>query len=339
MELLAKLVKGKNLSTAQAREFIDLTVEARLSPAVIGGILVALSMKGETPNEIVGLILGMRQHMVKVPSIKGAVDTCGTGGDGSNCFNISTVSSLVVAGTGVKVAKHGNRAASSQCGSADVLEALGVNINLTPDQAQAVLAQVGLVFLFAPLFHPAMKQIAPIRKELKVRTVFNFLGPFLNPAQVSRQIIGVPNQDLVKKLSQVACKLRYEKVLLLSSEDHLDEASISAPTLVIEVTNNTAKTYQIKPEDFGLPRAGLEQIKGGDAAANARIIQSILAGVSGPKRDVVVLNSALALYAANQVSTIAQGVKLAQYSLDTGQAKKILNSLIRSSQSFRGLNK
>ena len=260
------------------------------------------------------------------------IDTCGTGGDGKGTFNISTATALVVAGAGVKVAKHGNRSASSFCGSADVLEELGVNIQMTPRQAEDCLQKVGITFLFAPLFHPAMKHVAGVRKELGIRTVFNFLGPFVNPARVRRQIVGVSDRNIAEKLMEVAKYLDYEHLLIVISDDGLDEISISNKTRIFEIKNNRVRKFTMMPENFGIKRASIETIKGRDAKINAKIIERILEGEKGPKRDVVILNSAAALYVAGKVKDINSGIKLAEESIDRGKAKKILEQLINYGQ-------
>lgn len=314
--------------------FIDLCAKGELTPVQIASFLTALSIKGETVEEIVGLILGMRQYMTKISAPDGTIDTCGTGGDGAKTFNISTAVALVVAGAGVRVAKHGNRAASSRSGSADVLEQLGVNINLTPEKAEQVLSKVGLVFLFAPLYHPVMKIIGPVRKELGFRTVFNLLGPFLNPAGVSSQVIGVPTIALAKKLAKVAKYLNYQHLILVSSEDGLDEASITGKSLIIEIKGKSVKQTTINPQEFGFAKASLKDIEGGDSASSARIITHLLSGAPGPKRDIVLLNSALSLVAGGKAATIEQGIVLAKASIDSGQAKNILEHLVKLSQSL-----
>lgn len=334
MQLLDKLINKQDLTEEEAKGFIDLCAKVELTVSQIASFLTALSIKGETVEEIVGLISGMRQYMTKISAPAGTIDTCGTGGDGAKTFNISTAVALVVAGAGVRVAKHGNRAASSKCGSADVLEELGVNINLTPEAASQVLSQVGLVFLFAPLYHPVMKIIGPVRKELGFRTVFNLLGPFLNPAGVGSQVIGVPTIALAKKLAKVAKHLNYQHLILVSSEDGLDEASIAGSSLIIEIKGQQLKQTLINPRQFGLAKASLKDIEGGDAASNARIITHLLSGALGPKRDIVLLNSALALMVAGKAATIERGIALAKVSIDTGQARNILEHLIKRSTSL-----
>lgn len=324
--VLNKLVEGKDVTAEQTQEFIDLCAKGIVPATQVAAFLVALRQKGETVHEIVGLIHGMKSHMISIP-VEHTLDTCGTGGDGKHTFNISTAVALVVAGAGVRVAKHGNRAASSKSGSADVLEALEVHIMLTPKQARTVLEKVGMVFLFAPLYHPVMKHIAPVRKELGIRTVFNFLGPFLSPTNAKRQIIGVPNHATAKKLARVASRLDYEHCLLVTSEDGLDEISIASPTHLIDVKGKTVTEYKITPDEVGLQKGTLDHVIGDDAQTNAVMIEGILKGELGSSRDIVVLNAAAALYVSGKVQTIKAGIPIAQQSIDRGNAQKILEHL------------
>lgn len=332
--LLNKLLDKKNLNQRELGYLLDQIVGGFMNPSEVAAFLVGLRVKGETVDEIAGLIKGMRGYMLKV-NVKGVVvDTCGTGGDGSNTFNISTLVAFVVAGAGVQVAKHGNRAASSKCGSADVLEALGVHIMLTPQQAEKVLEKVGMVFLFAPLYHPATKNIVPIRKELGVRTVFNFLGPFLNPAGVKRQIVGVPNIAIAKKLAQVAKKLGYTHLCIVSSKDGMDEVSTTSPTHMFEVKKGRITSKVLTPQTFGIKKAVKKDLLGGTAKVNAGIITKILSGEMGSKRDIVVLNSAVVMYAAGKVKTIQEGIIMANKSIDTGSAKKVLENLVKQTKKY-----
>lgn len=304
-------------------------LKGELPLSQIAAILTALSMKGEIVEEILGFITVMRKNMVKVKTKGTVIDTCGTGGDGKGTFNISTAAALVVAGAGIMVAKHGNRKASSLCGSADVLEELGIKINLTHKQAEEMLIKTKFVFLFAPLFHPLMKYVGMVRKELKIRTVFNLLGPFVSPAGVKRQIIGVPNLKIAKTLSQVALNLDYEKLFILHSRDGLDEISIYAPTDVFEVVGKKLRKFTITPQEYGIEyfRAGFS-LKGGDAKANAEIIRDILKGKLGPERDAVLLNSAAALTVSGLTEKIGEGIERAKESIDKGYAKEVLGKVI-----------
>ncbi len=309
-------------------------IAGKLNPSQIAAVLIALRTKGESVAEISGFIAGMRKHMITISAKGLAIDVVGTGGDGVGTFNISTAASFIVASCGVKVAKHGNRAASSKCGSADVLEALGVNIMLSPKQAEEVLEKVGLVFLFAPLYHPAMKNIAPIRKELGVRTIFNFLGPFLNPAGVKRALIGVPNVEIAKKLAKVAAKLGYEHLLLIASRDGMDEISISGQTQAFIIKKNQVREMVINPAKYGIKKAPLTAIKGGDAGENKQIIIDVLSGKKGAGRDVVIINSAYALLAAGRVNNVSSGIALVEEAIDSGSAKQILTNLVKETRKY-----
>ena len=331
--ILNKLADNNNLSKNESGFLLEEIIKGNLNIAQIAAFLVALRTKGESVDEIVSFIQIMRKHMIKIKSVK-AIDIVGTGGDGTGTFNISTASGFVVAGAGVPVAKHGNRAASSKCGSADVLESLGVNINLTPAQAEKVLKKVGLVFLFAPLYHPAMKQIGPVRKELGIRTIFNFLGPFLNPAQTNKQLLGVPNIAVAEKLAKVAVKLNYKHLLLISSEDGMDEITTTAKTRIFDIKGKTVRSYFISPTQFGINFAKKQDISGSDAKSNATIISKLLKGEKGPERDIVILNSAAAFYVSGKAKNISSGIELAKQSIDKGMALNTLNNLIKETQKY-----
>jgi len=331
--LLNKLIEKQNLTTEESQEFLADVMNGVISPVQIGAILTALRMKGETPQEIIGFIQAMRKQMVAV-SIQDAIDVCGTGGDGTGSFNISTATAFVVVGCGVPVAKHGNRAASSKCGSADVLENLGVTIQLDASQAKTVFDKVGMVFLFAPLFHPATKQVVLVRRELKIRTIFNFLGPFLSPASVTKQLIGVPNVDVAKKLIEVAKQLGYHHLLLATSEDGMDEVSLSAKTHIFELKDNQENHFIIDPTTYGFKTTSADAIAGGDVQQNAQAIHDVLNGVKDEKRDIVLLNSAVALYTADKVKSIEEGITKAAEAIDTGAAKKVLENLIKETQVY-----
>jgi anthranilate phosphoribosyltransferase len=332
--LLQKLVQGESLLKKEAQTLLAEMLNETMSPVQTAAALTALSVKGETADEIRGFITAMQSRMQTIPHGRMVIDTCGTGGDGKRTFNISTATAILTAACGVKVAKHGNKSASSKCGSADVLEALGVNIYLKPDDAAAVLDQCGLVFLFAPLYHPSLKPLALVRKELGFRTVFNVLGPFLNPARVRRQLIGVPNKKIAKLLAEVATGLNYDHLMLVSSEEEMDEIGLNAPTKVYEVIGKTVRDFTIHPENLGIPPAPLRELAGGEAEENARIIRTVLAGEGGARRDIVVLNTAYALLVANQVQTAVQGVELARRVLDTGEAAVFLERFIEITNSY-----
>jgi len=273
----------KNLTQKETQQLINRMMSGEMSHAEMGKLLTDLAQKGETPDEIIGVIGALRSRMQRLQAPIGSVDTCGTGGDGKNTFNISTAVALVVAGAGVLVVKHGNRKASSSCGSADVLEELGVNINLTPDQAKRVLESIGIVFLFAPMYHPAMKYVASVRKELGIRTIFNFLGPFCNPARLRRQVVGVPNLEVLETLSQVAKELEYEYLALVTSTDGMDEISPAAPSYIRIIKNSQVSFLHIDPKNYGMHHASLEDIMGGDVQKNASIIRNILTALPNPR--------------------------------------------------------
>jgi len=332
-KILNNLLENKNLTTEEIKLFLSNLINGNINPIQGGAILTALRMKGETVDEIVALINGVRKNMVQI-YIDRAIDVCGTGGDMSGTFNVSTATAFVTAGAGVKVAKHGGRAVSSQSGSADVIEKLGVNILLTPKQAELIFYKVGMVFLFAPLFHPAMKNIAAIRKELKIRTIFNILGPFTSPASVKRQLIGVPNIKIAEKLAKVGKKLSYGRLLIVTSEDGMDEVSTYSKTIVFEINKDLIKKSIIDPKEFGFKKFDKKAIHGGNATDNSLIIENILNGLKGPQRDLVVFNSAFVLYTAGTVTDIKEGVKLAEKSIDSGQDKLILENLIKVTQKY-----
>jgi len=339
------VVHRHDLSREQAREAMSEVLAGHATDAQIGALLVGLQMKGETVDEIVGFAeairaaatpLLIRDSALDVSGTErdALLDTCGTGGDASGTFNISTATALVVAGAGVKVAKHGNRSVTSKCGSADVVEALGVNINLPPERMAECLEKVGIAFLFAPAMHSAMKYVQPARRELKLRTVFNLLGPLTNPANASCQVVGVYTGQLVEKLAQALLQLGLKRALVVHGWDGLDEITISGPTRVAEVRDGAVTSYEISPEQFGLKRAPLSTLEGGDAQTNAAIIRAILDGERSPKRDVVLLNAAAALVAAGQAQSIGAAIPVAAYAIDSGQAKGRLQLLVEFTKSF-----
>ncbi|MDO8522065.1 MAG: anthranilate phosphoribosyltransferase [bacterium] len=332
-EILNTLVEKNDLTAVEARQFLIDVMDGAITPVQTAAILTAFRMKGESVAEVRGLIQAMREKMVSMRA-DDAIDVVGTGGDGSGTFNISTAAAFVASGAGVKIAKHGNRAASSKCGSADVLEALGVRIELTPAQAEEVFKNIGMVFLFAPLYHPSMKQVVLVRRELKIRTIFNVLGPFSNPAGTKRQLVGVPNADLAKELAEVARGLGYTHILIITSDDGMDEASISAKTKVFEISGRSLKKYVIEPAKLGFKKAPVTALRGGNAEENAGIVRAILSGEKGPKRDIVALNAGLALYCAGLARDAKQGIELAEESIDSGKALQALESLVRETQKF-----
>ncbi|HSW89126.1 MAG TPA: anthranilate phosphoribosyltransferase [Candidatus Saccharimonadales bacterium] len=332
LSLINTILQKQDITSNEAEFLLSEMMRGTMSDVRISALLTALAMKGETADEIIGFIHTMRKHMVKL-TIADAIDVCGTGGDGKQTFNISTAVAFVVAGAGIPVAKHGNRAASSICGSADVLEKLGVHITLEAAQAQAVLEKVGMVFLFAPLFHPSMKTVSLVRKELGIRTIFNFLGPFCNPAGVTRQLIGVPSIAVAEKLIQVGKKLGYAHLILATSEDGLDEISITKKTHLYELQGNTISRLTLDPKEYGFIYA-TEDITGGTAEMNAEIITNVLQGEPGQQRDIVLLNSAVALYISGKAASIAAGLSLAETSLHSGRAKEVLEQLIQETQKY-----
>lgn len=331
--ILNKLINRKDLTAEETESFLLEIINGTINNAQTGAILTALQMKGETTEEIYGFIKAMRKNMVPI-KLNNAIDVCGTGGDNYGSFNVSTTVAFVVAGAGVKVAKHGNRAASSQCGSADVLESLGVKINLNQEQTEEIFQKIGMVFLFAPLYHPAMKNIAIIRKELKVKTIFNYLGPFVNPSLPDKQLIGVPNEEVAKKLVIVAKKLGYQHIVIATSKDGMDEISIACKTTLFELKNKKIKKYTINPVNFGFKKTSKKEISGGDIKENAEIIRRILMGDKNAKRNIVVFNSGIALYLAGAAKNIKEGIKLAEKSIDRRKAKLVLDNLIKETQKY-----
>ena len=326
-KLLTKLIDKKDLTVSEAENLSEGIMQGSFTPTQIAAILTALRMKGETPDEIVGFVGTMRKHMIQVSSTGVVIDTCGTGGDGKGTVNISTITAFVVAGAGVKVAKHGNRAASSQCGSADALEELGVNIILDAKVAARILEEVGMVFLFAPLFHPAIKNVISVRRELKVRTVFNYLGPFVNPCGVKRQLIGVPNRKIAKTLAHAATQLDYQHLLIVTAQDGTDEIILSGKTYAYEVKNTRVRKFIIDPSKFGFTRSNTDRIVGGNPQENADAISKLLLGEKGLLRDTVVLNAAAALFVAGVVDSISAGIPLSTQSIDSGRAYQVLERL------------
>jgi len=333
-EAIASLVVGCSITKNQAAQVMQEIMEGEATPAQFGAFVTALRLKGETVDEITGLARTMRAKAIPVPTDGLVVDTCGTGGDGSNTFNISTTTAFVAAGAGLKVAKHGNRAMSSQCGSADVLEALGVKIDLNAEQVQRCLNEVGIGFMFAPVFHPAMKYAAAPRREIGIRTVFNILGPLTNPAGAKAQVLGVGDESLIEKLALVLQGLGCQHALLVYGEDGLDEITITGKTHVCELKNDHIERYVVSPEDFGLPRASSDSIKGGDVKANAELLRNTISGTLGSQRDVVLMNAAAALVAGDKVETLQQGVAMAKEVIDNGSAAAKLDQLIEFSRSL-----
>lgn len=333
-EAISALVSGQSLSMDGAAQVMSEIMEGQVTPAQFGAFVTALRLKGETVEEIAGLARTMRSKAIQVRVNGPLVDTCGTGGDGSATFNISTVAAFVVAGAGLKVAKHGNRAMSSQCGSADVLEALGVKIELTAQQVERCLEEVGIGFMFAPAFHPAMKYAAAPRREIGIRTVFNILGPLTNPAGAKAQVLGTADGSLLEKMALVLKSLGCGHALVVHGEDGLDEVTNTAKTHICELKGGHIQSYSINPEDFGLPRANLKELKGGTAEQNAAQLRGLLAGASGPPRDIVLMNAAAALLAGDRVASLGPGIDLSREAIDSGRALAKLEQLIKLTQSF-----
>lgn len=334
-EAIQALVSGRSLTMEEAASVMTEIMEGEVTPAQFGAFVTALRLKGETVEEIAGLASVMRAKAIRVMIAEPVIDVVGTGGDGLNTFNISTVTALVVAGAGLKVAKHGNRAMSSRCGSADVLEALGVKIDLNAEQVRRCLEEVGIGFMFAPAFHPAMKYAAAPRREIGIRTVFNILGPLTNPAEAKAYLLGVADGSLVEKLAMVLQSLGCHHALVVHGEDGLDEITLTGKTQVCEIKDGRARSYFISPEDFGLSRINsLEDLKGGTAEENVARSRSILANNPGPQRDVVLMNAAAALVAGDKAQSFQQGVDLARQAIDSGRALSKLEQLIRLTRSF-----
>jgi anthranilate phosphoribosyltransferase len=346
--------RNESLVRAEAREVMAEVLAGNCTDAQIAALLVALRLKGETVEEIVGFAEAIRAAATPLPiSERGSdstqasvpdaldlsgtgrdaldesslVDTSGTGGDASGTFNISTATALVTAGAGVRVAKHGNRSISSKCGSADVMEALGVNIQLSPERSAQCLREIGICFLYAPNLHSSMKQVQKVRRELRLRTLFNLLGPLTNPARASGQVVGVYALDMVEKLAEALSMLGLRRALVVHGLDGLDEITITGATRVAEARDGTVRTYEVNPEEFGMKRASLADICGGDAAENAAIVRELLSGKKSARRDVVLLNSAAALVAAGRVDYLADGIPLAVKSIDSGAAGEKLAAL------------
>jgi len=331
-EAIQTLVSGKSLTRDEAAAVMEEIMEGKATPSQLGAFLTALRIKGETADEIAGLASVMRAKAVRVTVNEPVLDIVGTGGDGSGTFNISTAAAFVAAGAGIKVAKHGNHAASSQCGSADVLEALGVKIELSAEGVKRCIEEVGIGFMFAPAFHPAMKHAAPTRREIGIRTVFNILGPLTNPAHAQYQVIGVPSEELQEKIAAALLHMDVKHALVVHGEDGLDEITITGKTTVSELKDGEISIYSISPEDFGLPKADSKSLKGGTVGKNAAIMRGVLSGVPGPKQDVVLLNAAAGLVAGDRVPALKQGVDLAKQVIDSGKALEKLEQLIELSQ-------
>lgn len=325
---LRAVTAGDALTRDQARDLMDAVMRGEVQDVHFGALFVALHQRGETVDELVGFAQSMRSHVLPAAAPAGSIDTCGTGGDGADTFNVSTCAAFVAAGAGASVAKHGNRAVSSRCGSADVLEALGGRLETTPDEVQASLERAGFAFLFAPAFHPSMKHAAAPRRALGVRTAFNFLGPITNPAGVTRQVVGVSDRAMAQRIARVLHELGSEHVLVVHGCDGLDELTIAGASVVHEVTADGIRSREVTPEELGLTRAPVSALVGGDAARNARILRDVLGGATGPARDVVLLNAGAAIVVAGLAADLREGVEAAARSIDGGAALERLEQWI-----------
>ncbi|MEA2507706.1 MAG: anthranilate phosphoribosyltransferase [Actinomycetota bacterium] len=331
--VLGTLIAGRSLSEAGAAAAMGEIMKGDATAAQIAGFVVALRVKGEAIEEIVGLVRTMRSYGARVEVTEEVLDTCGTGGDRAGTFNVSTAAALVCAGAGVPVAKHGNRAASSRCGSADVLEALGVRIDLPPEGVARCITEAGIGFCFAPIFHPAMRYAGPPRKELGVATIFNFLGPLTNPAGATHQALGVADAKMLDKMVDALARLGSRHVVAFHGEDGLDELSTSGPSRVLELKEGRITEWIVEPQQLGLPPADLASLAGGSPQQNAQVLRDVLEGQSGPHRDIVVLNAAAGLMAADRADSLEGGIQTAAQAIDSGRATRSLDRLIEVASS------
>jgi anthranilate phosphoribosyltransferase len=327
LSYLHRAAAGEHLSAEDAQAAMGALLEGEATPAQIAGFAVAIKMKGETAAELTGFARALREHMIVVDAGTGLIDTCGTGGDFSGTFNISTAAAFVMAGAGARVAKHGGRSASSQTGSADVLEALGVRISMTPEEAASAIREIGIGFLFAPNLHPAMKHAAPVRRELRLRTVFNLIGPLANPARAGTQLIGAPSPEAAQLMAEALSALGTDHSFVVHGHDGLDEVTTTGPTDVYEVWTGRVEKHLWMPSDFGMKRAFRDDLLGGDAVRNAEIVEEVLGRVRGSKRDIVIMNAAAGLVASELAKDLRNGVELAEKSIDSGAAAGKLEEL------------
>jgi anthranilate phosphoribosyltransferase len=327
-EAIARLVENKALTHDEAHETLREIMSGEATPAQIASFITALRIRGETAEVIAGSARAMREKFTAVESTGLVVDTCGTGGDGAHTFNISTAAAFVTAGAGVSVAKHGNRGVSSKCGSADVLEALGVNLSVSSEKMARCLREIGIAFLFAPSLHPAMKHAIGPRREIGIRTIFNILGPLSNPAGARRGVLGVYSRALVPTMAQAAASLGAQRLFVVHGHDGLDEITTTAATTIAEVRNGEVDTYELNPHDVGLPMARPADLAGGDPSRNAEIVREILKGMKGPGRDIVLLNAAAAIVAGEKASDLRQGIAAASHAIDSGAAMGKLAALV-----------
>ena len=331
--LLEKLMRRENLSIDESAGAMSAIMSGDATPGQIGALLVGLTMKGERPAEIVGLAKAMRANAVQLTKkFDDVFDTCGTGGDRSGTFNISSGAALVAAAAGLRVAKHGNRSVSSQCGSADVYEALGVNIAADPGVVERSLEKVGIAFFFAPTFHPSMRHAAPVRRELAVRTAFNLLGPLTNPAGTRNQLVGVPHAELTELIARSLLLLGSNRAWVVHGADGIDEMSTTGHTKVSECRDGAVSTFYVHPSDFGLPKADPKDLQGGDAATNARILRDILNGEKGSRRNIVLLNAGASLFIGGRATSVREGIDRAGQAIDSGAARATLDAMVAASR-------
>lgn len=330
-EAIVKAVAKQNLTFKEAETVIDEIMSGQASQIQMSAFLTAMSVKKETIEEITGAAAGMRKHCIKLLNDMDILEIVGTGGDKSNSFNISTTSAFVVSAAGIPVAKHGNRAASSKCGAADVLEALGAKITISPEKSKQILDKINFCFLFAQNYHIAMKYVAPVRKELGIRTIFNILGPLVNPAGASMQLLGVYDKDLIEPMAHVLSNLGVKSAMVVYGTDGLDEISASSVTKVCEVVNGNYKTYELEPEQFGMKKCKKEDLLGGTPQENAKITRDILSGVKGAKTDAVILNSAAAIHVAKPEISISDAINIAKELIDNGKALNQLEMYVKLS--------
>ena len=331
-EAISSVVSGLHLSAEDAAQVMEEIMTGEATPAQFGAFVTALRLKGETPDEIAGMARVMREKALRVQSDGDLVDTCGTGGDGSHTINVSTIAAFVTAGAGLKVAKHGNRAITSACGSADVMEAAGVKVDLGPEAVEQCIRDVGIGFMFAPTFHPAMRYAGPPRREIGIRTVFNILGPLTNPAGARSQVLGVADGALGEKMAMVLQRLGCQHALVVHGEDGLDEISIAAPSQIWELKDGNIYNFSVTPEDLGLSRASASDVQGSSIEDNLAAMNGVLSGERGPARDIVLLNASAALAAGNAVDNLKQGIMAASESIDSGKAMDKLRALAELSQ-------
>ena len=332
--LIEKLVRHEDLTADEAAQAMREVMEGRAAPGALAGLLAALVMKGERPEEIAGLARTMREHAVTLTTPPGEVfDTCGTGGDRSGTFNVSSAAAVAVAACGVKVAKHGNRSVSSRCGSADVFEQLGVNVTAPPPVVEQTLREANIAFFFAPTFHPSMRHAAPIRRDMGIRTTFNLLGPLTNPAGATRQIVGVPRPELTQVMARALMLLGAKRAWVVHGAGGIDEISNTGHTKVSECRDGAVHTFFIHPAEFGLAKASAADLRGGDAVENAAIIRTVFDGKPGAARDIVLFNAGAALFVAGRTASVREGISCAATAIDSGVAHATLDRMVRASQS------